>query len=111
MTMCAIVAPSTLLRSADQRGALSHPYWPAKTYTVDTLRALAAELGPEVRLFFVTGADAVLQILTWKDPHEVLALAELIAATRPGYDLAALLDTVPAAAGRVHVMEIPALAI
>ena len=81
------------------------------TYTVDTLRALAAELGQGVRLFFVTGADAVLQILTWKDPDEVLALAELIAATRPGHDLNDLAERVPAAAGRVHPMRIPALAI
>jgi nicotinate-nucleotide adenylyltransferase len=81
------------------------------TYTVDTLRRVAAELGPGVRLFFITGADAVLQILTWKDPQEVLALAELIAATRPGHDLSGLVEKVPAAAGRVHPMRIPALAI
>jgi nicotinate-nucleotide adenylyltransferase len=87
---------------------------PGPTYTVDTLRRLRSELSPDVRLFFVTGADAVLQILTWKDPDEVLALAELIAATRPGHDLADLADLaekVPAAAGRVHPMRIPALAI
>jgi nicotinate-nucleotide adenylyltransferase len=84
---------------------------PGPTYTVDTLRRLRADLDPDVRLFFVTGADAVLQILTWKDPDEVLALAELIAATRPGHDLADLAEKVPAAAGRVHPMRIPALAI
>jgi nicotinate-nucleotide adenylyltransferase len=84
---------------------------PGPTYTVDTLRRLRSELSPDVRLFFVTGADAVLQILTWKDPDEVLALAELIAATRPGHDLADLAEKVPAAAGRVHPMRIPALAI
>jgi nicotinate-nucleotide adenylyltransferase len=84
---------------------------PGPTYTVDTLRRLRAEMDPDVRLFFVTGADAVLQILTWKDPDEVLALAELIAATRPGHDLADLAEKVPAAAGRVHPMRIPALAI
>jgi nicotinate-nucleotide adenylyltransferase len=85
---------------------------PGPTYTVDTLRRLRKELGPAARLFFVTGADAVLQILTWKDPDEVLALAELIAASRPGHDLADLDEKVPAAAaGRVHPMRIPALAI
>jgi len=84
---------------------------PGPTYTVDTLRRLRGELDPGARLFFVTGADAVLQILTWKDPDEVLALAELIAATRPGHDLADLAEKVPAAAGRVHPMRIPALAI
>jgi nicotinate-nucleotide adenylyltransferase len=81
------------------------------TYTVDTLRRLRADLGPAIRLFFVTGADAVLEILSWKDPEEVLRLAEIIAATRPGWDLSQLFERVPGAAGRVHVMTIPALAI
>ena len=81
------------------------------TYTVDTLRRLRAAEPGGTRLFFITGADAVLQILTWKEPDQVLALAELIAATRPGFDLDRLLNQVPGAAGRVHRMEIPALAI
>jgi nicotinate-nucleotide adenylyltransferase len=81
------------------------------TYTVDTLRRLRAAQPDGARLFFITGADAVLQILTWKEPDQVLALAEFIAATRPGFDLARLVAQVPAAAGRVHPMEIPALAI
>ncbi len=81
---------------------------PGPTYTVDTLRRLATELDG-ARLFFVTGADAVLQILTWKDPEEVFALAEFIAVTRPGYELSGLPGTVPAAAGRVHAMRVPAL--
>ena len=84
---------------------------PGSTYTVDTLRRLRAELGGAAELFFITGADAILQILTWKDPAEVLALAELIVATRPGYDLASLEAHLPAATGRVHAMRIPALAI
>jgi len=53
------------------------------TYTVDTLRAIAAERG-DVDLFFITGADAMLEILQWKDPDDALALAHFIAATRPG---------------------------
>ena len=81
------------------------------TYTVDTLRRLRAAQPAGTRLFFITGADAVLQILTWKEPDQVLALAEFIAATRPGFDLARLIGQVPGAAGRVHRMEIPALAI
>jgi nicotinate-nucleotide adenylyltransferase len=81
------------------------------TYTVDTLRRLRAEQPEGTRLLFITGADAVLQILTWKEPGQVLALAEFIAATRPGFDLDSLVSQVPGAAGRVHRMEIPALAI
>src|SRR5687767_9660460 len=69
------------------------------TYTVDTLRALS---GPE--LWFISGADAVAQILTWKDPEEVLSLATFVAATRPGHRTEGL-DP------RVRVLEIPALAI
>jgi nicotinate-nucleotide adenylyltransferase len=92
-------------------------------YTIDTLRFLVETLAPDAELFFITGADAVLDILTWKDPEHVLDLCTLIAATRPGYDLARLsgvLDKVgalrPQAAGnepdgKVRVMEVPGLAI
>jgi nicotinate-nucleotide adenylyltransferase len=81
------------------------------TYTVDTLRRLRSQHPEDTRVFFITGADAVLQILTWKQPDQVLAQAEFIAATRPGFDLDRLVSQVPGAAGRVHRMEIPALAI
>jgi len=84
---------------------------PGPTYTVDTLRRLRTELGEDARLFFITGADAVLHILTWKDREEVLALAEFIAATRPGYDLERLTERLPLARERLHPMEIPMLAI
>jgi nicotinate-nucleotide adenylyltransferase len=90
------------------------------SYTVDTLEHLAGRLAPRSEMFFITGADAVLDILTWKDPGRVLELATFIAATRPGYDLAKLAERflelrggtvglVPEA--RVKTMEIPALAI
>jgi nicotinate-nucleotide adenylyltransferase len=81
------------------------------TYTIDTLRRLRRQHPGDTRLYFITGADAVLQILTWKQPDQVLAQAEFIAATRPGFDLDRLVSQVPGAAGRVHRMEIPALAI
>jgi nicotinate-nucleotide adenylyltransferase len=80
------------------------------TYTVDTLRALR-EASPDAELFFVTGADAMLEIFQWKDPAEILSLAHLIAATRPGYDLAHFEAEAPTAHPNVSVMNIPALAI
>lgn len=81
------------------------------TYTIDTLRALRAR-DPDAELFFITGADAILQILSWKDPEDVLREARFIAATRPGYDLDRLEKELPAGLeDRVAVMEIPALAI
>lgn len=79
------------------------------TYTRDTLKEFKEFYGNEVDLFFITGADAVLDILSWKDPDEVLDLAHIIAATRPEYDLTRL-DQVKVA-GRVKTMQIPALAI
>ncbi len=90
------------------------------TYTADTLEFLTSTLGTDAELFFVTGADAVLDILTWKQPEKVLELCTLIAATRPGYDLAPMsevlgqLGPVQGTSGpgsRVKLMEVPALAI
>jgi nicotinate-nucleotide adenylyltransferase len=84
---------------------------PGPTYTVDTLHALKEEQ-PGAELFFITGADAILQILTWKDPEVVLREARFIAATRPGYDLDRLEKELPQGMeDRVRIMEIPALAI
>ncbi|HEX2178984.1 MAG TPA: nicotinate-nucleotide adenylyltransferase [Actinomycetota bacterium] len=79
------------------------------TYTIDTLRAFREFYGEKVELFFITGTDAVAEILSWKDPEAVLEEAHFIAANRPGYSLGS-----PAGelfSNRVSVMEIPALAI
>ncbi|ADG75168.1 nicotinate (nicotinamide) nucleotide adenylyltransferase [Cellulomonas flavigena DSM 20109] len=76
------------------------------TYTVDTLRDLKKER-PDADLFFITGADAIAQILTWKDAAELFDMARFVAVTRPGHALS--VDGLPA--GRVDVLEVPALAI
>jgi len=84
---------------------------PGDTYTVDTMSALRAQHGSNAELFFITGADAVREILTWKDADRFAGLCTFIAATRPGYDPApdlALAGTVPP---KVEYMEVPALAI
>jgi nicotinate-nucleotide adenylyltransferase len=78
------------------------------TYTIDTLRGLKDELGDKSDLFFITGADAVLEIFQWKDRGELFELAHFIAATRPGYDLTRIEAQAP---DSVSVMNIPALAI
>ena len=80
------------------------------TYTVETLRELKGERG-DVDLYFITGADAMLEIFQWKDPEETLELAHFIAATRPGYELAELEQDELTSHPRVTVMTIPALAI
>jgi nicotinate-nucleotide adenylyltransferase len=80
------------------------------TYSVDTLQAIREERG-DVDLFFITGADAMLEIFQWKDPEEALSLAHFIAATRPGYDLSAFERGAPTEHPNVSVMQIPALSI
>jgi nicotinate-nucleotide adenylyltransferase len=80
------------------------------TYTIDTLRSLKAERGPETELLFITGADAMLEILDWKQPDELFELARFIAATRPGYDVSSF-DARTATQLGVTVMNVPALAI
>jgi nicotinate-nucleotide adenylyltransferase len=81
---------------------------PGPTYTVDTLRSVR-ERRPDDRLYFITGADAILNILTWKDATECLELAEFVAATRPGYDLGRLESE--GLRRHVRILDVPALAI
>lgn len=76
------------------------------TYTTDTLRDLRAER-PDADLFFITGADAVAQILAWKDHQELWDLAHFVAVSRPGHVLST--DGLPEA--KVSQLEVPALAI
>jgi nicotinate-nucleotide adenylyltransferase len=85
---------------------------PGPTYTIDTLRELRRELGErgaaDAELFFITGADALSQILTWNSADKLLELAHFVGCTRPGHPLSepnGLPD------GAVSLVEIPALAI
>ena len=57
------------------------------TYTVETLRALRAELGPDASLCFLMGADQLQRLDTWHDWHDLFALAHLCVAARPGFQL------------------------
>ncbi len=86
---------------------------PGDTYTVDTLRLLRDSHGPNTELFFITGADAVREILTWKGAEELAGLTTFIAATRPGYVADSIAEAMPAdaPAPRVEPMVVPALAI
>jgi nicotinate-nucleotide adenylyltransferase len=76
------------------------------TYTIDTLRDLGAQR-PDADLLFITGADALAQILSWKDAAELFSLAHLVGVTRPGHEL----SHTGLPEGSVSLLEIPALAI
>jgi nicotinate-nucleotide adenylyltransferase len=77
------------------------------TYTVDTLRDLHAVYGPASELFFITGADALERILSWKDATEIFSLAHLVGVTRPGF----VLSAAHLPADSVTLVEVPAMAI
>jgi nicotinate-nucleotide adenylyltransferase len=80
---------------------------PGPTYTIDTLRDLREERGPYVEFFFITGADALARLISWRDADELLTLAHFVGCTRPGHRLSGhgLPD------GKASLIEIPALAI
>ncbi len=79
------------------------------TYTIDTLRDLH-RTAPDDELYFITGADALAQILTWRDVDEIFELAHFVGCTRPGHQLdESALQGLPE--DRLAVVEIPALAI
>jgi nicotinate-nucleotide adenylyltransferase len=79
------------------------------TYTIDTLRDLHNDL-PDADLYFITGADALSDIFTWRDADELFDLAHFVGCTRPGFTMnRAVLEGIPT--DRVTIVEIPALAI
>jgi nicotinate-nucleotide adenylyltransferase len=78
------------------------------SYTIVTLRELASEgYGP---IFFVTGADAILELPSWRQPDDILAEARVVAASRPGTDLSRLVERLgPHRAARVILLPMEAL--
>ena len=76
------------------------------TYTVDTLTDLKTTY-PDAELFFITGSDAIAQILAWKEVQRLWDLAHFVAVSRPGHALQ--IPDVPV--GTVTVVEVPALSI
>lgn len=76
------------------------------TYTIDTLRDLG-ELYPDAELWFITGADALEQILSWHKVDELFERAHFVGVTRPGYEL----DDGHLPGGSVSLLEVPAMAI
>jgi nicotinate-nucleotide adenylyltransferase len=76
------------------------------TYTIDTLNDLQQQR-PDAELFFITGADALSQILSWRDSERCFELAHFIGVTRPGFTLGD--SHLPE--GVVSLVEVPALAI
>lgn len=85
------------------------------SYTVDTLKSFRNIYGPETELFFITGADAIVEILTWRRVDEVMGMCSFVAATRPGYSLPQLNSAIGALPAdfqkKIITFEIPGIAV
>ena len=79
---------------------------PGTTYTVDTLKEIRS-LRPDADLYFISGSDAIAQIMAWKSVDEIWELAHFVAVTRPGHNL----EIPKAAKAAISQLEVPALAI
>jgi nicotinate-nucleotide adenylyltransferase len=83
-----------------------------KSYTADTLRILRQERGTGTELFFIVGMDSLAELLTWRDPHDIIALSRLAVVNRPPYptvDLNALNSRLPGLSERVVFVPIPGI--
>ena len=76
------------------------------TFTIDTIRDIGRQR-PGAELYFITGADALSQILSWKDAERTLQLARFIGVTRPGYEL----TDAHLPSDSVTLLDVPAMAI
>ncbi|HAT1275811.1 TPA: nicotinate-nucleotide adenylyltransferase [Corynebacterium striatum] len=79
------------------------------TYTIDTLRDLR-ELFPDAELYFITGADSLASIMSWRDWEVMLEVANFVGVTRPGYELSKDMLPLESQTG-IELIEIPAMAI
>lgn len=85
------------------------------TYTIDTLLEFRRIYGEGADFYFITGADAVMEILTWRDVASVLKLCRIVSAYRPGSDITVFQKKVKEIEElyrcKIHLIEVPALAI
>lgn len=106
----------TLLATADNPHFLASRFEvdrPGITYTADTLERLRAIYPDNVEIYFITGADAIAEIVSWRDAEKIGRMAKLVGATRPGYDLTHARSAIAASGFTFDVtyLEVPALAI
>ena len=88
---------------------------PGPSYTIDTVKHFKKQLGDETEIFFITGADAAVEIFTWKDAKDLLKECGFIVATRPGCSTGELERHLKEArlysTHSISIVEVPALAI
>jgi nicotinate-nucleotide adenylyltransferase len=82
---------------------------PGPCYSVDTVRLLQDELGPQARIHFLIGADSLADLPTWYQPRRLLELCQVVVVGRPGHsvDLAALERRFPGAPPVILLKQMP----
>lgn len=85
------------------------------TYTIDTIMELKKCCGDEAEFYFITGADSLLQLSTWKDVDKLLSICKFIAATRPGFQMSKIESKVKELESKynrsIYTVTVPALQI
>ena len=84
------------------------------TYTIDTLKVLRNNLGPETELFFILGLDAMEHFSRWKEPESLLELCQWAVVERPGhqgFDLAGFGSKYPGSTGKINLLSMPLMGI
>jgi nicotinate-nucleotide adenylyltransferase len=105
-----------------ERALASNPYFrisyvdvdrSGPSYTTDTLALLRQEWGPAVDLYFIIGADSLLEMYKWYHPERIIQLAHLAVAQRPSLavDLSELERSLPGLGRRVRMVQTPLLEI
>jgi nicotinate-nucleotide adenylyltransferase len=86
---------------------------PGPCYSVDTVRLLQEQWGPEARIYFLIGADSLVDLPTWYQPRRLLDLCQVVAIDRPGYgvDLTALERRFPGASPAILLEHVPPIGV
>ncbi|MDY6912227.1 MAG: nicotinate-nucleotide adenylyltransferase [Chloroflexota bacterium] len=87
---------------------------PGASFSVDTVEAMAGDLGPEGALFFAAGPDALNDLPRWKDPARLISRCRIVAVSRPGFpalDLRLLEAALPGISTRIDTVEVSQIGI
>jgi len=81
------------------------------SYSVDTVSSLLEKYGADTQIYFITGADAILEVDTWYQAERLLSMCRFIAAARPGFNMEGLERLPEKWRERISQMETPVLEI
>jgi nicotinate-nucleotide adenylyltransferase len=86
---------------------------PGPHYTLDMMRLLHEQYGPDAALYFLMGLDSLADLPTWHRPLDLMQQCQLVALSRPGaeFDWDALETALPGVRSRVIVLPMPLLQI